>query len=124
MRQIKERSKKTLEQQPANFTGTGKPFLPEQRAAEKARRRRTRRPKRRQLPRPLSQAPRGPNRAKQSPKEKTRPIKSRPRERCTRSVSQRRSRPRRLRKRDRKSTRLNSSHGYISYAVFCLKKKN
>src|SRR5687768_17715785 len=29
-----------------------------------------------------------------------------------------------LRRRDRKSTRLNSSHGYISYAVFCLKKKN
>src|SRR2546422_7414238 len=28
-----------------------------------------------------------------------------------------------LRARDRKSTRLNSSHGYISYAVFCLKKK-
>src|SRR2546422_4242364 len=28
-----------------------------------------------------------------------------------------------LRPRDRKSTRLNSSHGYISYAVFCLKKK-
>src|SRR5207245_6235387 len=27
-------------------------------------------------------------------------------------------------KRDRKSTRLNSSHGSISYAVFCLKKKN
>src|SRR2546422_5176511 len=26
-------------------------------------------------------------------------------------------------RRDRKSTRLNSSHGYISYAVFCLKKK-
>src|SRR5438128_5605094 len=26
--------------------------------------------------------------------------------------------------RDRKSTRLNSSHGSISYAVFCLKKKN
>src|SRR2546429_5828722 len=26
--------------------------------------------------------------------------------------------------RDRKSTRLNSSHGYISYAVFCLKKTN
>src|SRR5256884_4452384 len=25
---------------------------------------------------------------------------------------------------DRKSTRLNSSHGYNSYAVFCLKKKN
>src|SRR5256884_5069341 len=29
----------------------------------------------------------------------------------------------RLHLRDRKSTRLNSSHGYISYAVFCLKKK-
>src|SRR2546422_5591118 len=28
------------------------------------------------------------------------------------------------RARDRKSTRLNSSHGYISYAVFCLEKKN
>src|SRR2546422_7564102 len=28
-----------------------------------------------------------------------------------------------LEKPDRKSTRLNSSHGYISYAVFCLKKK-
>src|SRR3989449_4482664 len=28
-----------------------------------------------------------------------------------------------VRKRERKSTRLNSSHGYISYAVFCLKKK-
>src|SRR3989449_4849794 len=33
--------------------------------------------------------------------------------------------PRALERRevDRKSTRLNSSHGYISYAVFCLKKK-
>src|SRR3989449_2410259 len=29
-----------------------------------------------------------------------------------------------LLRQDRKSTRLNSSHGYISYAVFCLKKKN
>src|SRR5256884_6000391 len=32
-------------------------------------------------------------------------------------------RPRKRPPRDRKSTRLNSSHGYISYAVFCLKKK-
>src|SRR2546427_7622467 len=32
-------------------------------------------------------------------------------------------RPRRARERDRKSTRLNSSHSQISYAVFCLKKK-
>src|SRR5688572_32268006 len=30
---------------------------------------------------------------------------------------------RRIRSRDRKSTRLNSSHSQISYAVFCLKKK-
>src|SRR5687768_46586 len=29
-----------------------------------------------------------------------------------------------VRAQDRKSTRLNSSHGYISYAVFCLKKKS
>src|SRR2546429_6179672 len=35
-----------------------------------------------------------------------------------------RSRPARVREDvDRKSTRLNSSHGYISYAVFCLKTK-
>src|SRR5687768_18367399 len=33
------------------------------------------------------------------------------------------ARRRRGRRGDRKSTRLNSSHGYISYAVFCLKKK-
>src|SRR5258708_9660649 len=33
-------------------------------------------------------------------------------------------RPRRARRGDRKSTRLNSSHQIISYAVFCLKKKN
>src|SRR2546429_6093195 len=32
-------------------------------------------------------------------------------------------RARRVGHQDRKSTRLNSSHGYISYAVFCLKKK-
>src|SRR2546429_9134450 len=31
--------------------------------------------------------------------------------------------PREFFQQDRKSTRLNSSHGYISYAVFCLKKK-
>src|SRR5690348_18212167 len=35
----------------------------------------------------------------------------------------RRSRPAHHRARDRKSTRLNSSHPSISYAVFCLKKK-
>src|SRR2546429_2589393 len=34
-----------------------------------------------------------------------------------------RSCPPKSRWQDRKSTRLNSSHGYISYAVFCLKKK-
>src|SRR2546422_7894705 len=37
-----------------------------------------------------------------------------------RGAQPRRAASRRL---DRKSTRLNSSHGYISYAVFCLKKK-
>src|SRR2546429_4386140 len=38
-------------------------------------------------------------------------------------VAQARARGGVLLKLDRKSTRLNSSHGYISYAVFCLKKK-
>src|SRR2546429_7663247 len=48
----------------------------------------------------------------------------RPRGAC-RAVGDRTSHggPRPRRGRDRKSTRLNSSHGYISYAVFCLKKK-
>src|SRR2546422_3759326 len=51
------------------------------------------------------------------------------RQRRSRGRGPRRSRGRRRRSpscrasRDRKSTRLNSSHGYISYAVFCLKKK-
>src|SRR5204862_6733920 len=40
-----------------------------------------------------------------------------------RARSPSRSRPARARRRDRKSTRLNSSHVEISYAVFCLKKK-
>src|SRR2546422_5521480 len=42
------------------------------------------------------------------------------------AAGRRRRRDGRVRRRgvrDRKSTRLNSSHGYISYAVFCLKKK-
>src|SRR5688572_31770421 len=39
------------------------------------------------------------------------------------SAPKRRFRPFRARFRDRKSTRLNSSHSQISYAVFCLKKK-
>src|SRR2546422_8622488 len=34
------------------------------------------------------------------------------------------SRGKKLAEADRKSTRLNSSHGYISYAVFCLEKNN
>src|SRR2546422_5939709 len=42
----------------------------------------------------------------------------------TRSQRERTAENRQVRGRgDRKSTRLNSSHGYISYAVFCLKKK-
>src|SRR4051812_49933403 len=54
-----------------------------------------------------------------------------PRPRCRHSRNCRRSatappalRSRRSDRRDRKSTRLNSSHMSISYAVFCLKKKN
>src|SRR2546422_1718864 len=49
--------------------------------------------------------------------------------RCARAACQGEGRDRGARtgsgrpSRDRKSTRLNSSHGYISYAVFCLKKK-
>src|SRR2546422_2592314 len=39
------------------------------------------------------------------------------------AVEPREAGPDDLSQRDRKSTRLNSSHGYISYAVFCLKKK-
>src|SRR2546422_7495599 len=49
------------------------------------------------------------------------------RRRGARGARARHSAPRPLRRHagaeDRKSTRLNSSHGYISYAVFCLKKK-
>src|SRR2546422_3416848 len=40
-----------------------------------------------------------------------------------RALQSRRDPRQRRRGTDRKSTRLNSSHGYISYAVFCLKKK-
>src|SRR3954447_22457627 len=40
------------------------------------------------------------------------------------AARQERRKPRPPAGRDRKSTRLNSSHGSISYAVFCLKKKN
>src|SRR5687768_18107039 len=47
----------------------------------------------------------------------------RPRVRDDRVDSQVRLPDRRPPGEDRKSTRLNSSHGYISYAVFCLKKK-
>src|SRR2546429_6362627 len=50
----------------------------------------------------------------------------RPSPRSRRGCSRRRCAPPRATRPsppDRKSTRLNSSHGYISYAVFCLKKK-
>src|SRR6266852_8471158 len=49
-------------------------------------------------------------------------FRSQPAEPARRPAGGRPSRSRR--RRDRKSTRLNSSHGSISYAVFCLKKKN
>src|SRR2546429_6072609 len=41
----------------------------------------------------------------------------------SRKEASRRSKEGRGTERDRKSTRLNSSHGYISYAVFCLQKR-
>src|SRR5207244_11301176 len=49
--------------------------------------------------------------------------RARPRAAGTARVRFRRRRQRSLYERDRKSTRLNSSHQIISYAVFCLKKK-
>src|SRR5207302_3488453 len=56
------------------------------------------------------------------------PIRTSPRRNCWRKWPQRRNQCRALipplRPLDRKSTRLNSSHVKISYAVFCLKKKN
>src|SRR2546422_4446476 len=39
------------------------------------------------------------------------------------ALASRREKQNPVAQKDRKSTRLNSSHGYISYAVFCLKKK-
>src|SRR2546430_4339903 len=44
-------------------------------------------------------------------------------DRCLRGVAEQRAGRERARRQDRKSTRLNSSHSQISYAVFCLKKK-
>src|SRR3712207_7447656 len=46
------------------------------------------------------------------------------REVAERHRTEQRERAQQLEERDRKSTRLNSSHANISYAVFCLKKKN
>src|SRR3989442_13948048 len=51
------------------------------------------------------------------------PISRTRRTRTPTAASCRSRRPRRRRREDRKSTRLNSSHVRISYAVFCLKKK-
>src|SRR3712207_7955018 len=51
-----------------------------------------------------------------------RPVTGHPR-RHLRPAEDQRSKPTVVHRRDRKSTRLNSSHANISYAVFCLKKK-
>src|SRR2546422_8671924 len=51
------------------------------------------------------------------------PIYAQSRKRTAGAPCAGRSRPQPSQPQDRKSTRLNSSHGYISYAVFCLKKK-
>src|SRR2546429_2721179 len=53
----------------------------------------------------------------------TKESRSRPRRRMASWISRPYSAKRYRPVGDRKSTRLNSSHGYISYAVFCLKKK-
>src|SRR5215467_15098400 len=53
-----------------------------------------------------------------------RPVRCLPRTRCAARLRRlRRGHQRHADRRDRKSTRLNSSHLVISYAVFCLKKK-
>src|SRR5438445_2958474 len=52
-----------------------------------------------------------------------RAVGSAPGRRVRRAATRRRSRPVPVPWQDRKSTRLNSSHANISYAVFCLKKK-
>src|SRR2546422_5252603 len=62
---------------------------------------------------PISPRRRRRRRARAAP---ARARRGRARDRGTRGTRSRR-------RADRKSTRLNSSHGYISYAVFCLKKK-
>src|SRR3712207_7533145 len=67
-------------------------------------------------PEPGAREPRLGSRARVQP-----PVAVRPHRDC---VQQEDDRPRLDRRPDRKSTRLNSSHANISYAVFCLKKKN
>src|SRR2546429_3879751 len=52
-------------------------------------------------------------------KRKRKTLSSKKKEKCAQKEFDRAS----IVREDRKSTRLNSSHGYISYAVFCLKKK-
>src|SRR5687768_17957526 len=59
----------------------------------------------------------------QMPSARTRSSESGSRKNYWRVKKRGRSEISRRRTRDRKSTRLNSSHGYISYAVFCLEKK-
>src|SRR5436305_5347931 len=53
-----------------------------------------------------------------------RPARRVPRSDSASSMKRKASAPSLMRRKDRKSTRLNSSHVRISYAVFCLKKKN
>src|SRR2546426_7547115 len=76
-------------------------------------------------PRPARPGPAAPAVFPAFPREKLQPDFGRPRLGEVRSTRRRRDlRARReLRPLDRKSTRLNSSHLVISYAVFCLKKK-
>src|SRR2546430_5664992 len=63
------------------------------------------------------------SRPPEPPPPRARRGRRRRRTRCSRGSSAKRGTPPAARAPDRKSTRLNSSHSQISYAVFCLKKK-
>src|SRR3712207_6986830 len=75
---------------------------------------------------PISERDVGPLAPPQQPRRRAHPELRRPRREgrlAAEVVELDQHRQRRLLRRDRKSTRLNSSHANISYAVFCLKKK-
>src|SRR2546430_1089975 len=80
----------------------------------------------RSAPRPgrAARRSRPPGRCRRRTRWRSRPWRGAGRPRCSRRAAPPTSRRPGSRPADRKSTRLNSSHSQISYAVFCLKKKN